>query len=231
MFNNIKKTLANFFLEEEGECSKKGILAMGLLSFAISSTAAKAANWVHFEDTGNGKDDAYYNADCIGIDDAGRFTVPIKNTMSESDEGTRTFEMSISRELIANSGLFSDIKPPEEGYTPINPAEDAVIIKVVDHLSGGPCCHVSNHFNSTRDETGDVILNITRVFYHQNSLNLAGAENTLTAQHLHNIASQPSDSSTKFAHVSDHWNGNKDCTSHDSNQLISTDNWVGDCKD
>jgi hypothetical protein len=198
MIFDFKKKVEKFLLDESGLAPKKGILAGGLIGFALSATAASAANDI---------------------------TISFKDCWGVTSDGTLTFKMhgDASAGLVSYDKFGTDVPPPSEevirklyapesgeDYTPIistynDGLED---IDVSDHLyhCDGWClgqCKATDHFSTSGEIDTDF-----ETHMHKNELRLdqSGDDpDTIVASHAHDI--QDFTKEEVQWHVSDHFDG------------------------
>lgn len=187
MFPKIKKSISDFFREESGLNTKKSILMMGLLSFALSARAPSVTAWE-------------WSNKCIGWD-SNREALALSITHSRPCDKNRreTYEFSLTLDDIERGGGIPEVP---EGYVIANPlSAQEFELSLRDHIShtnSSNCCMNSNHFNDT-----DTIEDFPDLFYHKNELFVSSEdESMLVASHSHDIIPE---TVKPQAHASDHW--------------------------
>ncbi|HII72544.1 TPA: hypothetical protein HA265_07345 [Candidatus Woesearchaeota archaeon] len=218
----LKKRLADFFLDESGSSAKKGLVYMGLLSFALSATPVLGSTkiWERSQIDDDGR--------CVGFNDGNTMVITnLHFTHGGSDcVSSRGVTLQFKfQDFVKTKALTRGI--PDDHYVPININTDELAgftCEVSDHLY--TCC-AGNHFNSGGEllygENDEDIEDLGPIYWHKNDLEVEEVKESgslgLQAKHHHDVID--AEFKAVRCHASDHYSSGCD-GSHGSNGITTS---------
>lgn len=215
MLPKIKKSILGFLLDEEGQCSKKNALRMGILSLALSAAAARvhaaSSSWSVVPDR-----------DQIGLTSDGRLTQPVRVTSGGYDS-IPEITLKFSFNQLQDVGIY---RVPGTDFSAIDMRDMCQTFEcgaMSDHLSDSSCCAVNDHFSDTST------IDLPAVHYHKNALLIeAGEGSVLTAQHTHELGDDsPGRIGCILSEHVNHYNTDGNPCGHDDPDHLSTSTATG----